>query len=328
MKIFKNKNILVTGGAGLIGSFMVDSLCRHGAHVTVIDNLSRGRIGYLENTLKQIKLIEADLLEASKVAEAFQGMDFVFHLASKVLGVGYSAFNQFEMLHYNDQITQAVLTYLDPKTLKHLLITSSSCVYDDRFPECIEPIKEFTGKPEAANEGYGWAKRFLEIKSAIWAEEHDIPLTIVRPFNIYGERYTWSGRYSQAIPMLVKKVLEDEKIEIWGSGNQRRNYIHASDCAQMMLDLVALGEKKLIINLGVQSTISLKELVEKMCRLYGREISILYRTDMPEGRLIKSTDDSVLFNYLPAYKDNLLDLDQGLLKMRDWYFRTQSLGLF
>ena len=92
-----------------------------------------------------------------------------------------------------------------------------------------------SGKPEKANLGYGMAKRYLENKIKIAAKKNKFNLSIVRPFNIYGDRYKWVGPKSQAIPMLINKVVRSKKIKIWGSGKQKRNYLYVTDCAEIMI---------------------------------------------------------------------------------------------
>src|SRR5262249_43582021 len=143
------------------------------------------------------------------------------------------------LLQHNERITNNLISALARQPLVHLLVASSSCIYPDDGPETIPELPLFEGEPEIANWGYGWAKRFLEQKSTMLARETGIPVTIVRPFNIYGERYRWVDTASQAIPMLVKKVLDgDDPVVVWGSGKQRRNYLHAGECADAMLGLV------------------------------------------------------------------------------------------
>ena len=93
-------------------------------------------------------------------------------------------------------------------------------------------------------------------------------LTIIRPFNIYGERYKWQGKYSQAIPMLVNKVIKTKKdIEVWGSGNQQRNYLHAKDCAEIMYKIFKKKYTKTPVNIGYEETIKMKDLVLKISKL-------------------------------------------------------------
>jgi nucleoside-diphosphate-sugar epimerase len=199
------------------------------------------------------------------------------------------------------------------------VIASSSCVYADDGPSPIPELPTFLGEPEMANWGYGWAKRMLEQKAAMFAQDTGTPLTIVRPFNIYGERYRWAGEASQAIPMLVKKVMDGEDpVVIWGSGQQRRNYLHASDCADAMVGVVEAGFTG-TVNIGTEETISLVELVETICRLAARRPQLVNDLSRPQGRTIKSADATRLRQAYPAFRPSV-SLERGLLRMREWYF--------
>lgn len=316
-----SSSTIVTGGLGLIGSYLSDLLVENNYNVTIIDNKYRGKAEYLKYPDK-INLIEKDIMELGDENDV-NNLETVFHVASKVLGIGYSAKNHQDMMIYNDKMTNSLFDYLDRhlKSLKNLIIISSSCVYDDSLSECIEHLGS-EGMPEKANLGYGLAKRFLEQKSILWAKENNIKLTIIRPFNIYGERYTWAGEFSQGLPSLVKKILDNNgKLEIWGTGSQRRNYIHARDCANLILDISSSNKKSgEIFNLGIQETISLKELAEKMCSLYNIKPEFIFRIDMPEGRLEKSSNELKVLKLLTNnFKKNLITLDEGLLRMREWY---------
>ncbi|CAG0998633.1 partial GDP-L-fucose synthase, partial [Rhodocyclaceae bacterium] len=169
---------------------------------------------------------------------------------------------------HNERITTNVIEALERQRPHHVLMASSSCVYDDNGPDTISELPLFEGSPERVNKGYGWAKRFLEQKATLLAEETGLPVTIVRPFNIYGERYRWVGKYSQAIPMLVKRIMDGENpVVVWGSGNQRRSYIHAHDCARMMMGLVEIGYTAGPVNIGTQETISMRDLVALICEV-------------------------------------------------------------
>ena len=153
------------------------------------------------------------------------------------------------------------------------------------------------------------------------ARETGMPLTIVRPFNIYGEHYTWVGDASQAIPMLVKKVMDgDDPVVIWGSGTQRRNYLHAADCADAMFGLVE-AQFAGVVNIGTEETVSLIELVETICRVAGRRPRLVTDATKPEGRRIKSADSTRLRRAYPGFRCRV-DLERGIARMRDWYHAT------
>lgn len=313
-----DKQVVVTGGAGLIGSFLVERLVATGARVVVADDLSKGRRDYLASVRDRIELREGDLETIDTMERALAGADVVFHLASRAFGIGYSSTHHLAMLQHNERITNNLIELIARRPVSHLLVTSSSCVYPDDGPDTVPELPLFTGEPELANWGYGWAKRLLEQKATILARETGMPLTIARPFNIYGERYTWAGEASQAIPMQVKKVLDgDDPVVIWGSGTQRRNYLHAIDCADAMAGLVESGFVG-AVNIGTEDTVTLTELVETICRLAGRRPQLVVDRSKPEGRRVKSGDSRLLRQAYPGFQRRVT-LEEGLTRMIRWY---------
>jgi len=314
----------VTGGAGLIGSFLADELASAGARVIVVDDFSKGRRENIAHLDGRIEIREGDLEEATFAMDALADSDVVFHLASRAYGVGYGRDHHLEILAHNERITTNVVEALEKHRPKHVLITSSSCVYRDDGPDMIPELPLFDGEPEQVNRGYGWAKRFLEQKAKLFSGESDVPVTIVRPFNIYGERYRWVGAYSQAIPMLVKKVMDgDNPVIVWGSGKQRRTYLHAADCARIMKELVVAGHADGPINIGTEETVSMVELVETICDVAGKHPDLTFDQSKPEGRFIKSSDTTALRQALPDYTPQV-SLRDGLARMIGWYTETFS----
>lgn len=314
------KNIVVTGGAGLIGSFLVDRLVARGANVIVADDFSKGRPCHLAHIIHRITVREGDLEQVASMERALTGADMVFHLASRAFGIGYSSNHHLALLQHNERITNNLIEVLTRRPVSRLVVVSSSCVYPDDGPDTIPELPLFVGEPELANWGYGWAKRLLEQKVMMLARETGSVLTIVRPFNIYGERYRWLDSASQAIPMLIKKVLDgDDPVVIWGSGNQRRNYMHAQDCAEAMTGLVEAGFAG-VVNIGTEETVTMTELVETICRLAGRRPQVVTDDSHPEGRRVKSCDATLLRRAYPGFKKEI-SLEEGLARMIEWHAR-------
>ncbi len=310
--------VVVTGGAGLIGSFLVERLVAAGANVVVADDFSKGRREYLSAVADQIDIREGDLETEPSMERALSGADVVFHLASRAFGVGYSAGNHLDILDHNERITGNLIRVLSRRPVAWLLVASSSCVYSDDGPDTLAESPALAGEPEMANWGYGWAKRMLEQKASMLAKETGTPVTIVRPFNIYGERYTWSGDASAAVPMQVKKVMDgDDPVVIWGSGTQRRNYLHAIDCADAMAGLVEAGFTG-AVNIGTEETITLQQLVETICLVAGRHPRLVTDVSKPEGRRVKSADSRLLRTVYPGFR-RTITLEQGIERMIGWY---------
>jgi len=320
-----NKTVAVTGGAGLIGSFLVDELIAADARVVVIDDFSKGLRSNLAGCANRIEIREGDLEDPVFAAESLADAEVVFHLASRAYGIGYGQGHHLETMVHNERITNNLIAALAARKPEHLVIASSSCVYRDEGPDTVAEVPVFEGEPEMANRGYGWAKRFLEQKSSLLSREAGIAVTIVRPFNIYGERYRWVGAYSQAIPMLVKRILDGEDpVVVWGSGRQRRTYIHAHDCARIMRRMAETGHTDGPVNVGLEETVSIRELTELICKVSGRNPAIGFDTSKPEGRFVKSADASRLRAVLGDFPIVTVDLEEGLRRMLGWYRSTFS----
>lgn len=317
---YESSVVAVTGGLGLIGSFLSEELLNAGATVVLIDDESKGSWKYTQELREKVDYRKGSLENRSFALDALEGCNYVFHLASRAYGVGYSQLNNFEMFQFNDLVNTNTLDGIAHNHPKRALVVSSSCIYPDDGPTPMSDTSVITGEPEMVNWGYGWAKRILEQKAAIYQKETGIPITIVRPFNIYGERYTWVGENSQAIPMLTKRVMDYENpLVVWGSGNQRRNYIHARDCVKIMMLLVEKGYNVQPVNIGTEETITVKKLVYKLAELAGRDIEIVTDSSKPEGRFTKSADSRLLTATLGNDFSFKINLDEGLRKMIDWY---------
>jgi len=320
---YRGKTVAVTGGLGLIGSFLCEQLAEAGAKTILIDDESKGSWRYIEHLRPRVDYRRKDLAVPKQAIEALADCEYVFHLASRAYGVGFSQKNNFEMFRFNDLVNTNVLDGIACHRPRHALVVSSSCIYPDDGPTPMSDTQPVTGEPERVNWGYGWAKRILEQKAIIYQKETGIPITVVRPFNIYGEHYTWVGESSQAIPMLTKKILDREHpLVVWGSGNQRRNYIHARDCASAMMQLVENGYFERPVNIGREETVSVKDLVNRIAAIAGLESDIVFDRSKPEGRFIKSADSKLL---LAALGDDFIwrvGLQQGLKCMVDWYGLT------
>lgn len=320
---YTDKYVVVTGGLGLIGSFLCEELLAVGAKVILIDDESKGSWQYIPHLRESVEYCQGSLEDPKFAIDSLAGCDYVFHLASRPYGVGFSQKNNFEMFRFNDLINTNVLDAIAHHQPQQALVVSSSCVYSDDSPTPMSDCLPITGEPERVNWGYGWAKRILEQKAFIYQKETGIPITVVRPFNIYGERYHWAGEKSQAIPMLTKRVMDGENpMLVWGSGNQRRNYLHATDCARAMMRLVENGYFERPVNIGREETVSVKDLVKRLATIARIELDVICDRSKPEGRFIKSADSKLLMAALGDDFSWDIDLHEGLPRMVDWYKLT------
>jgi nucleoside-diphosphate-sugar epimerase len=201
-------------------------------------------------------------------------------------------------------------------------------VYPDDAPVPTSELEVNQGLPESVNEGYGWAKRLLEIQSRYVHEKHGLPIAIVRPFNAYGGRYRWQGTASHVVPSLVKKVLDRTgSVVVWGSGRQARDLLHARDFALGFRLATECATDCDPVNLGCGSTVKLVEIVEKVAELAGLEVEVEFDRSKPDGRPCKQADVTKLRRKIPSFRPTV-SLDDGLAEMIEWYEQNLREGTF
>ena len=313
---FAGKRVLVAGGAGFLGSYLVELLVADGAQVTVADNLSRGHAENLATVDADVRLLQLDLRSMENALVACDGQDVVLNLASPVAGVEYSQSHQGRMLTEVTQLATTVLEAARQAGVIRYLYCSSSCVYPD---DALVPTPEHEserGSPEACNEGYGWGKRIGELQARYYAREYGLEVAIARPFNSYGARQHMDGDLDRAqlVPALISKVLEpSETLVVWGSGNQTRSLVHGRDTALALKLLCESYASADPVNVGHADETSVRTLVELLLDITESTKQVVYDTTRPEGPPRKAADVSKLravTGFTPS-----TDLHAGLSEM-------------
>jgi len=315
MGFWQNKAVAVPGGAGFIGSYVVEQLVAAGARVTVIDNLESGLLSNLKDVQGEIEFIEGDVTEMNRCRHWFTGKDAVLNLAARATGVGYSHVHHEGQLGRNLLIGSSVLESARQAGVPRTLVVSSSCVYPDDAPVPTPELPLFTGEPERVNAGYGWAKRYLELQAGYYAGHFGMAIALARPFNAYGGRDLALGERSHVIPALIERLLSDApELVVWGSGRQTRSFIHGRDVATGLLLLTEHYAVCDPVNLGNDHEISIKDLVTLLMDLSGLRKPVVFDTSKPEGCLRKAADMTkfrkVVQGFLPQ-----TDLRAELLEM-------------
>jgi len=307
--------VAIPGGAGFIGSYLVEQLVVAEALVTVIDNLESGRRSNLDTVKSEIDFIEADVTNISLCRRHFAGQDLVLNLAGRAPGVGFSHMHHNDLLARNLQIGSAVLEGARQAQVKRSLVVSSSCVYPDEAPVPTPELPVFTGEPEQVNSGYGWAKRFLELQARYYADHFAMEIAVARPFNAYGGRDVAQGERSHVIPALIDRLLSDApQFTVWGSGRQTRSFIHARDVAaglRLITERYAVCDP---VNVGHDQEISIQDLVALLMELSGIHKPVIFDTSKPEGARRKSADTTKLRQVTGGFESQT-DLRQGLAEM-------------
>lgn len=284
---WQGKRVLVTGGAGFIGSNLTERLVRVGAAVRVVDNLERGKLEYLNGTLHVIEFVRDDLRQQSVCEEVCRDVEIVFHLASKVGGIKYYLDKPGEVLLQNTLIDSHMLQAALANGVHHYLYASSAHVYpiDLQMKPDASPLREEDAIPANPELSYGWAK-FLgekQIECAI-AEGKDLRAAIVRLIGAYGKNQDLDLETGSAIPVFIRRAIEYPKLSpfvIWGTGEETRSYCFIDDVVSgLLLAVEKLAEQELVgpINLGSEGRIRMGELAEKVVQISGKPIEIVKDT--------------------------------------------------
>ena len=268
--------ILVTGGAGFIGSHLSEKLLLGGHYVTVLDNFSTGRKSNVSNleSSPNFRLIEASILDNSTLKKHIEQSDYVFHLAAAV-GVFNIVNNPLASLLTNIRGTENVLEAAHA-TNTPVFLTSSSEVYGKNISDSLkESDDRILGSPITLRWSYSEAKAIDESLAYAYHIEKRLETRIVRFFNTVGPRQL--GAYGMVVPRFVKSALANEPITIYGNGKQTRCFAHVFDAIDAVL-AIAFAENTVgkVINIGNDFEISINSLAEKIITETGSSSKIVY----------------------------------------------------
>ena len=275
---------LVTGGAGFIGSHLVENLIKRGDQVVILENFSTGVIDNLAAVEGKYKLETGSILDKSVVDRLVSQSDYVVHLAA-ILGVFNIVNNPLESLKTNLQGSEIVLEVAD-KYKKPFLLASTSEVYGKNSKVPLnEEDDRIIGHPLKSRWAYSEAKAVDESLAYFYYLENDLPVRIVRFFNTVGPRQL--GHYGMVVPRFVSAALKNEPLSVYGSGDQIRCFCHVTDAVKALL-LVMDSDKAVgqVFNVGNSSQISIMELAKKVIEITGSKSGIekiAYEKAYPEG---------------------------------------------
>lgn len=294
----KGKKILVTGGAGFIGSHLVEKLVELGAEVSVADDFSRGTRKNLKTVKNQITIYKVDLRQEKKLAKIFHGQEIIFNLAALNTGVDFDK-GRTQIMFEENMLLQMMPIRVAAKTpsVKKFIQVSSASVYSKKAMEEQVPTPEHanTFDPEPSKLGYALAKKMGEYLAKWYAENTKLWTISVRFINVYGERDNFD-EMSHFIPAIIRKFIEaKKKVVVFGSGNQKRSFIYVSDVISALLLLLDKGEKGEAYNIDGQEEKSVKEVVNLVHKhLKKDQLEIVYDTSLPEGSQRRMLDNTKL----------------------------------
>jgi UDP-glucose 4-epimerase len=275
---------LITGGAGFIGSHLTEALVTRGDQVVVLDNFFTSSMDNLTQVKEKIDLVEGNILDQSLVGRLVSESDYIVHLAA-ALGVFNIVNKPLESLKTNLKGSEIVLEAAD-KYKKPVLIASTSEVYGKNYKVPLsEDDDRIIGHPLKSRWSYSEAKAVDESLAYFYYLENMLPTRIVRFFNTVGPRQV--GNYGMVVPRFVGAALKNQRLQVYGNGDQIRCFCHVDDAVRPLLLVIdsdkAVGQ---VFNVGNNSQISIMELAKKVIEITGSKSSIekiAYEKAYPEG---------------------------------------------
>jgi UDP-glucose 4-epimerase len=302
---------LVTGGAGFIGSHIVEGLLERGDEVCVLDNFSTGKEENLKDFQGEIDLIKGDLREQTDLLKAIQDIEYIFHQAAFV-SVPLSMEDPEECFEVNVNGTIKLLSAANESGVKRVVMASSAAVYGDNP---AVPLTEDAQLDPLSP--YAASKRVGEIYTKIYSDLLDLDVVALRYFNVYGPRQNPQSDYAAVIPIFIKKILAGEKPVIYGDGGQSRDFIYIDDIVRAnLLAAESTQAAGRVVNICSGTEINLLQLVENLSTIFSREVQPNFERERP-GDIYRSSGDPTLARDILEFKPQM-DLETGLRKTVSW----------
>ncbi len=321
---WSKRRVLVTGGASFIGSHLVDALVERGAVVRVVDNLSSGRLTNIQPHVdgKRIEFMQGDLLDPALARRALSGREVVFHLAADHGGRGYVDLHQVECS--TNLILDGLLFKLAHELgIEKIVFASSGCVYPNYLQTDVQKeiylTEDVVKPPYDADNLYGWAKLMAELSLQAYYQQKGLKSACCRYFTVYGPR----GVENHAvIAMIARAFLKEDPFEVWGTGEQIRNWTYIDDIVAGTLLAAEKIDDGSAVNLGTMERIRVIEAVEEVLRYTGHSARIRTRPEMPTGPMNRVAHNGLAKQRL-GWEPAVRFVD-GLHRTVDWYFATKN----
>lgn len=306
----KNKRILITGGAGFLGSHLVSALIKQGVHKEdiVIPRSSK-----------------FDLREKSACAKVVKGADIVIHLAANVGGIGYNQKNPGTLFYDNLLMGVFMMEESRRANVGKFVAIGTVCAYPKFTPVPFREEDLWEGYPEETNAAYGLSKKMLLVQGQAYRQQYGFNAIYLLPVNLYGPGDNFDPKSSHVIPALIRRFIYAKKnkqkdVVVWGSGKATREFLYVEDCAEGIVLASEHYNKPDPVNLGSSFEISIKRLAELIKELTGFEGMIIWDRTKPDGqprRKLNTQKAKKEFGFVAK-----TDFEEGLKKTIEWYKKT------
>ena len=313
---FKDRRVVVTGGAGFLGSYVTKGLQKRGCKNILVP-----------------KIEDYDFINISDIVRMYEDMkpDIVIHLAAVVGGIGANREHPGEFFYKNLMMGVQLIEQGRLRNIEKFVAIGTICAYPKFTPVPFKEENLWDGYPEETNASYGLAKKMLLVQSQAYRTEYGFNSIFLLPVNLYGPGDNFNPTSSHVIPALIKKCVDAiesgaDHIECWGTGKVSREFIYAADAAEGILLATEHYNGAEPVNIGAGFEITIKELVEKIVSLTGFKGKIKWDSSKPDGQPRRQLDVSKAKKYFGF--EARTSFDEGLKAMVEWYLANKHLLLF
>lgn len=313
MSFWKNKKILVTGGAGFLGSFLVEQLKEKGVN---------------EEDMRIPRSKDVDLRRWENCVNAVKDMAMVIHLAARVGGIGFNRAYPATLFYDNAIMGIQLMEAARQEEVAKFVAVGTVCAYPKYTPVPFKEDELWNGYPEETNAPYGLAKKMLLVQSQAYRQQYGYNSIFLLPVNLYGPGDNFDPESSHVIPALIRKFTEavrdnKKEVEVWGTGKASREFLYVEDAARGIVLAAEKYSGPEPVNLGAGFEIKIKDLVELIAELTGFKGEIVWDTTKPDGQPRRCLDVSRAEKEFGFRAKT--DFREGLKKTIEWYSKNKKL---
>ena len=306
-EIFPYKRVLVTGGEGFLGRFIVERLQRFSGLELFVPRRT-----------------EYDLVEAADIERVLSETrpDLVIHLAAVVGGIGANQKNPGKFFYENLMMGVQLIEQARLHDVQKFVALGTVCAYPKFTPTPFREDDLWNGYPEETNAPYGLAKKMMLVQAQSYRQQYGFNTIFLLPANLYGPGDNFNPESSHVIPALIRKCIEAREsaapfVEAWGTGNASREFLYVGDCAEAIVRAAAIYNESDPVNIGTGNEIKISELVQLIARLTGFEGEIRWQTDKPDGQPRRRLDVSRAYEKF-GFRARV-PFEEGLKRTIEWY---------
>ncbi len=308
----KDKKIVVTGGAGFLGSFVVEKLKERGCDKIFVPTIDEFDLRDRDDILKLLRREKPEL---------------IIHLAAVVGGIGANRMNPGKYFYENAIMGIQLIEYARITGVEKFLAVGTICAYPKFTPVPFKEDDLWAGYPEETNAPYGLAKKMMLVQSQAYRAQYGFNSIFVLPVNLYGPRDNFDPASSHVIPALIKKCVDavkygDEKITVWGTGEASREFLFVEDAADAIILAAEKYDGGEPVNIGAGFEIKIKELITLIAKITGFKGAIEYDGTKPDGQPRRCLDTQRAFDEF-GFRAKV-EFEEGLKRTIEWYTENSA----